>query len=388
MNVAPLLALAVLLAGGWRTAGQEFEITSATLGESTLQITFPGRADSYYLLDAAESLSLGWQPTNALLGSVGGLSFAPALGHERAVFFRVEQLPLTATNDIIGDGIPDGFKLLHGLPVFGPSEANLVPLGDTRTWLEIYNWTADQEALPVAQFGAPSYTVVAGSGAFSVPVQFTKPYTGWFTYQLSGTAVPSSAGVTGDYIRPSGSNYCNNAATANITITLTSQPDIEVNRTIVIAISAPPLTNQTYTITTNTSVTTVRILQSTLGLFVGTLAITNGAQVGAQSVKMAIRPGANGNLAWLDVTGNALLGNMFSIPVNAGTNGFQLGGAQYSTVVTNTPWGRSLGVNLSFGATQTNGNSLATPLTMSLSGLTASGLSYSGFGTLNLARSQ
>jgi hypothetical protein len=231
---------------------------------------------------------------------------------------------------------------------------------------------------------------VVGTSNVTIPVAFTSPFTGRFAIQLSGTAIPSAPGVAGDYVAPLASSiFVNNATTANITIALVPEPDIEIDRTLVIALTAPPPTNQTYTISNNTCVTTVRIAQSTLGVFVGTLAITNGLFTGAQSVKMALRPGAGGGtIALLDVTGNSLLGNTFSVPVNASASGFQLNGGQFSTLLTNTPWGRNLSVNLSFGTTQTNGVTFVTPVTMNLTGLTASGLSYSGSGSMNLAQSQ
>ncbi len=264
-----------------------------------------------------------------------------------------------------------------------------MPLGDVRTWLQIYQSQTNLAALPLAYFPASSYTVVANSANVSVPVSFTKPFTGRLTYQLSGTAIPSSPGVTGDYVQPPGNVFLDNASAASISISLVQEPDVEINRSIVIAISTPPITNQTYTVTTNSCVTTVQIVQSALGVFVGTLTVTNGPFMGAQSVKMALRPGSgNSTLAFVDVTGNAFLGNTFSIPAQASTNGFQLNGDQFSNVVTNTPWGRSLNVYLSFGATQTNGTSFTTPVSMSLAGLTASGISYGGSGTLNLTRSQ
>ena len=192
-------------------------------------------------------------------------------------------------------------------------------MGDVRTWLQIYEAQSNLAALPLAYFPAASYSVLVGSSNVLVPVSFTKPFTGQLTYQLTGTAIPSSAGVTGDYLQPAGSVACSSATSTSITITLVPEQDIEVNRAIVIAISAPPLTNQTYTITTNSSVATVQILQSTQGVFVGSLGITNGPLLGAQSVKMALRPGSGaGTVAVLDVTGNAFLGNLFSVPVVAG----------------------------------------------------------------------
>lgn len=305
------------------------------------------------------------------------------------MFFRLEQLPLTATNNILGDGIPDGWKLQHGLNPFVPGLADELANGYETTWQEVYKSQTNLAALPLAYFPSSSATVVVGASSASIPVAFSKPYTGWLTYQLSGTAIPSSNGVTGDYIQPSGQIYFANSMAGNISITLIPEPDVEINRSIVIALSAPPTTSEAYMIATNSSVATVQIVQSELGVFVGSLTITNGLLAGSQSVKLALRPASgSATVALLDVTGNALLGNTFSIPVNASANGFQLAGAQFSNVVASALWGGDVNVNLSFGVTQTNGVTFTTPFTMSLAGLTASGISYAGSGTLNLARSQ
>jgi hypothetical protein len=389
-----------LLACGWQTpaAAQSFNIytNNPFLSNGAVQINFPTRTDSYYLLQATPSLSIpfGVDAPFAKLGNGGGIGFAPSLSPTGSMFYRVEQLSLTSTNSFLNDGIADGFKLLHSLPIFGPSQTTNIPLGYNTNWLAIYRRQTNLAALPLAYFPSPTTTVVVGASNVTVPVALTLPYTGYLTYQLSGTAVPSSPGVTGDYVPPTGSVFVNNGTTANIKITLVPEPDIEINRSIVIALSAPPLTSQTYTITTNSCVATVQVLQSSLssnGVFVGSLAFTNGLFAGGQSVKMAMRPGSgNSTVALFDVTGNSLLGNTFSVSVNASTNGFQLNGGQFSNVVTNTPWGRNLNVALSFGSTQTNSNGMTftTPVTMNLGGLTASGVTYSGSGTLTVARSQ
>jgi len=254
------------------------------------------------------------------------------------MFFQVEQFPLTSTNSYERDGIPDGWKLLHGVNPLIPGVASELATGYATTWLQVYKLQTNLAALPLVYFPSSSSTVVVGSPSTSIQVAFTKPYTGWLTYHLSGTAIPASTGVTGDYVQPAGQVYVPNATTANISITLVPEPDIEINRSIVVALSAPPMTNQTYTITTNSSVATIQIVQSTLGVFVGSLAITNGLFAGSQSVKLALRPGSGSStVALLDVTGNALLGNTFSVPVNASASGFQLAGEQFSNVLTNTP---------------------------------------------------
>jgi len=370
-----------------RTEAQPFAITSTSLSNGAVQMQFPSRADSYYLLNSTPSLITNPSPVAAQLGNGTSQAFENPINQE-SMFFRVEQLPLTSTNDILGDGIADGFKLQNGLPVFGPSYATKVPLGDTRTWLQIYRTETNVAALPLAYFPVLTNTVLVGSSNVIVPVAFNKPYTGRLTYQLSGSAVPKSTGVSGDYVPPAGSVFFNNAINGNITISLVPEPDIEMDRSIVIALSAPVVTNQTYTITSNSCVATVNIVQSSLGLFVGDLTFTNGLFAGSQAVKMALRPGGSGTVALLDVTGNALFSNTFSVPVVASAGGFQLNGSGSSSLVTNTPWGRNLSVSLLFGQTETNGTTFTTPVTMALAGLTASGVSYSGSGTLNVTLSQ
>ncbi len=362
---------------------QSFSITSCTLTNGALQIAFPGQADSYYLLQAAPSLSVTSQPVSALLGSSGSLRFGHSVSQARAMFFRVAQLPLSATNDIIGDGIADGWKLQNGLDPFGPSVANQVPFGDTRTWLQIYQAVA---GLPLAYFPVSSTTVVAGASNATLQVAFSQPFTGTLTYHLSGTAIPYKSGI-GDYLPPPGYINVSSTTTANISINLTPSPAVEVNRTLLVALSAPS-SNPAYTISTN-SVAAIHILQSTQGVFLGTLSITNGLFLGAQSVKMALRPGAGSSMvAFFDTTPSPLLGNTFSVPVLSSASGFQLNGHGYTNELSNAPWGRNVTMSLVFGATQTNGTVFVTPVTLAATGLTASGQVYAGYGNLTLSRSQ
>jgi hypothetical protein len=147
----------------------------------------------------------------------------------------------------------------------------------------------------------------------TLQVAFSKPFLGTLTYQLGGTAIPYNAGI-GDYLTPPDSVFVNNAATANISINLTPPLAVELNRTLLIALSAPSF-SPGYTISTN-SVAAVHIVQSAQGVFVGTLTITNGVSLGTQSVKMAIRPGpGNSTMALFDFGSNPLLGGAFSVPI-------------------------------------------------------------------------
>jgi len=371
---------------------QPFKISAAALSNGVVSVKMPSRADSYYILQGKSKLSgsSSFTPTNFLLGNGGNIIFTQPLVKTGSMFITALQVPLTSTNSFQNDGIPDGWKLQHGLNPFSSGITNQYAPGYVSTWQQVYQQQTNLAALPAAYFPSPSSTVLIGSSNAIVSVAFTKPYTGTLTYQLSGTAIPSSSGVTGDYLAPIGSVSVFNSTSATIIIRLVPESGVEINRSIVLAITAPPAGNQTYTIFTNSSITTVLLAQSTLGVYLGSLAMSNGIYAGAQSVKMALKPGSGtNNVAFFDITGNALLGSTFTVPVSASATNFQLNGAQYNNILTNTPWGRPLNVSLSFGATQTaDGTTFLTPVTVSLAGLTASGSSYSGTGFLTVSRVQ
>jgi hypothetical protein len=385
----------ILVAVGCLSAGaQTFTITSATLSNDVLQISFPGRADSYYFLHSQISMSVTSPPVSALLGSVGSLVFNSLVtGSTR--FFRVEQIPLSSTNSLLGDGIPDGWKLQNGLDPFDPSVTNQVPFGDTQTWLQVYQTTTSLAALPLAYFPTPSTTVVVGATNVTVQVAFTKPFSGTLNYQVSGSAladVNTPTGPAGDYIPPTG--YITNlqsALAADISIALTPVSAVEVDRTLLVALSYQSnAALRSYTITTKTSVEAIHIVQSTQGVFVGTLGFTNGVYATSKGVKMALRSGA-----FFDVTGDPLLGDSFTVLVNSSASGFQLNNSSFTRQITNTPWGRPLNLNLTFGATITNTAAIndtnavfVTPVSLTVNGLTGSGRSVTGYGTLTLSRAQ
>ncbi|MGH7972369.1 MAG: hypothetical protein ACREIC_26960, partial [Limisphaerales bacterium] len=181
------------------------------------------------------------------------------------------------------------------------------------------------------------------------------------------------------------------ATQAVININLVSRSAVESDRVLLIALSS---TNQ-YAISTNASICAARLPAATNGVYVGSLSFSNGLFIGSQPVKMAVRAGQGGtNLALFDVTGNAFFGNTFTVPVVLNPSGFQFAGG-YSATVTNTPFGRPVGLALNFGATQQDTNNIAfvtnafvTPVTLTVTGLTASGRGYSGQGRMTLSRSQ
>ena len=263
---------AILMASALPVFGQTFEISSISAAKGVVQVGFPARSDAYYFLHSRTSLSAEPKPTAALLGADATLAFEVATGQTNAMFFQVEQLPLTNTTSTANDGLPDGWKLRHGLDPLGPSQANQIATGYVLAWLQLYGWETNQAALPLAYFPVSSTTVVAGSTNVTIQAAFTKPLpqTGTLTYQLSGTALPFSGGL-GDYVPPPGFvSVPAGAVTASISITLTPPPAVEINRTLLVAISVPANgTGQTYTITTNSSVEAIKI--GSVAEFVGEL---------------------------------------------------------------------------------------------------------------------
>jgi hypothetical protein len=127
-----MTVLGVLCASGWQNTawGQALHISSPVVTSNSVALSFPGRVDSYYLLHAASSLSVTSPPVAALLGIAGTQVFRSPLSG-RALFFRVEQIPTSSTNSVLGDRIPDSWKLLHALSVFDPGVVNQIAPGDT-----------------------------------------------------------------------------------------------------------------------------------------------------------------------------------------------------------------------------------------------------------------
>jgi hypothetical protein len=366
---------------------QELRVSSAILSNSTLKLSFPARSDSYYFLLSEPSLDSTWTPVTACLGTNGDQTFLGSVQGASVSFFRLQQLPLTGSNDQDNDGIPDAWELQHGLNPLLATDAAQSPLGDTRSWLQIYQAEASIAQLPLAYFPQTALTNVVGGSNVAIQVAFTKPFTGRLNFQLSGTAIPEKGDGNGDYYP---TNYVDvvGATQAPIAVGLVPRSAVEVDRTLVVALSAPAAATG-YRITNNTSVCVVRLAQSTQGIYLGTLDITNGLYMGSQSVKLAFRPAPGGaTVAFFDVTGNPVLGDNFTVPATVGNMGFQPAGS-YSRQLTNTPFGRPLNVNLAFGTAQHNATpSFMIPVTLNISGLTASGQAYMGAGNLTLTRAQ
>jgi len=290
--------------------------------------------------------------------------------------------------DSDGDGIPNLWELTLGISPTDPRDAGMMASGYNLTWLQMYQILS---TLPEAYFAQASTNVVAGASNVAVQVAFTKPFSGKVYYTLGGTAVGGNSGTNMDYYTPSGSVGVANATSASLNIRLVPPAGVSLSeRTLVISLSTSnDIASMAYSVRASASVQTVHILPSSQGVYLGSLTISNGLPVDAQTVKMAVRPtSTGGNLALFDVAGNPLLGDSFSVPVVADASGFQLSGP-FSRVIAATPLGRNINLNLAFGLTTvTNTNSFTVPVTLTLGGLTGSGVSYSGQGWLNLVRVQ
>src|ERR1035441_5522156 len=61
------VGLLAMFGGLFSILAQNFSVTSTILSNGAVQVAFPGRADSYYLLSSTSTLSRPSQPVSALL---------------------------------------------------------------------------------------------------------------------------------------------------------------------------------------------------------------------------------------------------------------------------------------------------------------------------------
>lgn len=381
----PSLGSLILLAGLLTASAQTFRIDSAAITNSMLQISFSGRADSYYFLLSASSLSVTQTPMAAMLGGNGSEVFTNSLVGAATMFFRLEQLPLTSTNDQDHDGIPDAWELQHGLNPFLASDAAQVVPPDPRTWLQKYLDEIASLQLPLAYFPSATSAVLADATNAVIPVAFSKPFTGRLTYQVGGTAVAATVGTLGDY-RPL-PRYLDvtGSTNAQIPVTLISSRFVTTSRSLVLTLSQtdPPA----YRVQSNV-VYEVHILSDSAGSFVGNFTTTNDFLLGAQPVRVALRAsGGTGLVAYFDTSQSSFFAGPIQVPVQVvATNLLHFTNPTSGVLsLTNLPqpmqWTLSLG-----DLTGTNGI-LAGGFTLTLRGLSSSGRQVQAAGNLTLTTS-
>jgi hypothetical protein len=119
----------------------DFTIHTRKSASSGAIIAFPSSPDSYFVLHSSRGLPGGFYPRTFILGSDSSqegsfqLPIAPS-GNE---FLTVEKISTNSSRSLIGDGIADIWKLRHNLDPMDPSVTSAKPLGETRTWGEIYS---------------------------------------------------------------------------------------------------------------------------------------------------------------------------------------------------------------------------------------------------------
>jgi hypothetical protein len=370
---------------------QEFRINVTIGSDDKLHLRYPADPNYYYILSRGDTvtnivlatgLALGEGPQGELADPVGAVT-------RPASFYRIRKVPIAQPLDTDGDGIDDVWEL--GLPAqlnpLNASDAQLPSAGPgSQTWKQAYDNEQSASQLPVAYFPELSSTVLADAADASVRVAFSKPFTGRLRYQLSGTAIPPSAGVDADFEAPPGFVDVAGANTATIRLILIPRGAIENDRSILVALSVPAGANVDYR-TADSSVHELKILQGDRGVFIGTLSITNGLLLGSVPVKMALRIKPNGIRANFDVNGDPLLGDGFTVAASDASPGLQFTDS-YSRQLSNTPFGRPVRIQVQFGVTQSDQNSLATPVTIAVDGLTGSGRSVVGAGVLRLTKAR
>jgi hypothetical protein len=231
--------LLVLALGNVAGHAQNLVITSIAVTNGSVQINFPGSADSYFLLEATPSLSVPLSPVSATLGANGSQTFRQVSGGSASMFFRVQKAPLTSLNDMDGDGLPDVWELQHGLNPLDATDASRISTDGVHTWFQVYQ--SYLNTLPLdAWFTAPESAVLSYTGTTNSPaplnvqVRFTRAVTGTFGYNTSGPALTNV-----DYAPLSGQIQVNNSATAVIPVQPLTSSSLRGPRSVVVTLKRP-----------------------------------------------------------------------------------------------------------------------------------------------------
>lgn len=113
-----------------------------SLGNNYYQFNWWARAGVYYLVDVSPDL-YSWTYHDDVFLGLGGIS-APVYFYNVSgdrMFVRLNIDPFNTDSD--GDGIPDGWEVLHGLNARFAGDASLDPDGDGFTNLEEYALNLD-----------------------------------------------------------------------------------------------------------------------------------------------------------------------------------------------------------------------------------------------------
>jgi hypothetical protein len=158
-----------------------------SLGNSNYQFNWWARAGVYYLVDVSEDL-YSWNYLNAVFVGFGGVS-APVYFNSVAgnrMFVRLNTDPFNTDAD--GDGIPDGWEVLHGLNARFAGDASLDPDGDGFTNLEEYALSLDPH---VNEYGTGQRTQIYTYDNATRLTNLNSSLAETFTYDAEGNLTNS-----------------------------------------------------------------------------------------------------------------------------------------------------------------------------------------------------
>jgi hypothetical protein len=391
-----LTGVAVAFASAHQSApAQIFEINTARLSAQHLRVDFQSDTNFYFILRRGSSPQNIAQAVAIALGTNGNAAISdPALATNSAAFFRLQKISLLSPLDTDQDGIDDVWELRFrqaGAALNG-ADANADQNGNgVADAVDYANYLAAQAPLATLATAGSQFSDTAGT--VGVQVLFSKPYSGTLHFQISGTAVQGLdyQPAFGPLDASSGGEIPVNGTSANIPIALLTNTAVNVSRALVISLRQPSGVPSMGSYTLGALTTHVlKIVDGDLGTFGGVIQFTNAAGLTPQTIRLALRSGSS-------TTGSALLDTASSpffkrkpllVPVQFGGDGRTItawGPVSGTTISTNvsgqvlqTAW------SLELGAPTLQSKTLSAPVTLRVTGLSASGRSVQAQGTLTM----
>lgn len=385
--------LLVALVATWMQlplGAQELRILKLELSDTGVPvIRHPSTATNYYILHRGTEITQIVTAADLAMG-------VPVEGELRDqnppsldAFYRVQSVPVASPLDTDRDGIDDVWELRFRRrgSALNPADANDDQNGSGTPDLVEYQ-------LPVARFElASSLAYPENSNQVSVSISFSKPFAGLARVLLGGSAVYGEDYLINGYSPANQSAQAPAAASAaSFVITLLDSPSLEPDRYLLLSLLEPAATNQIsgryQTTLVDAASHTLRITRGELGLYAGTLQVTNQAGLESHPIRLALRSSGNGGaLGYFDATQSPTFRRGFTLPVTIDARGMPLAFPETFVFQTNSaPLQRSLTWSLQLGSVSRVQDLLEAPAILRLTGLTASGQSLVRSGQLRLVR--
>ena len=374
-----LLGIIVLCVSGIVTASsaQGFQILGQRVdGQNRFWLNFQSESGYYYILQRGTNLGAIVQIRNLALGnnSLGSFVESNAVGTTAQAFYRLQRVPQSAPLDADGDGIDDVWELLHRLPgaALNGGDANEDHNENGQPDLQEY---VAQLPPPGASFGLADSRFMETAGTVGIEVRFSRAYTGVLKFQIGGTALEGRDFQRG-FDQPPGELLAGQIDVAGtnaiIPVFLLTNDFVDLPRSLVLSIQQPAATNgyRAGFISTHT----LTITEGNRGVFGGTISFTNGAFIGPQTVKFALRAHPSGGTAFFDTSHSTLFQRRpFTLPVNFTESGQFAPAGPAAGEFHSEALGKTLGWSLLLANPIFEAESLSARVTLRLMGLSASG---------------